>query len=305
MDTITSHRAFFRERLTHWHSETSFHTLLHTNPCNKGARYRKYAFLPTDNSRWLTIKTSPSGKKILSVSGIVRTVVDGPIGAGGSSTIEYMNLADGNYEICSSNDLEGVHTEVRIKPTSAAGCKDMWVNNIYGNPVVQFDADHPPDIPPIKLDGHYIAVLDERFVYSDVQNNLLQLTSNVTDGSCSHIVNGAPEIAFVGTISNGNEIEYYIHSPTLTVHKNTLEQPLLDGGKAAMTETESAPSERMKVICSNAPRTFLNEDFCVLSDDACIAEEVDDVEIVLSLENLEAIHTITGGAGGPDTKYGK
>jgi hypothetical protein len=304
MENMTSHRAFFRERLTHWHTETSYHTLLHTNPCTKGARYRKYAFLPTDNGRWLTITTSPYGKKILSVDGVTRTVVSGPIGAGGSSTIEYPDLNDGKYQFCLNNDLEGVHTEVLIRPTSSSGCKDLWVNGIYGNPTVQFDANHSPDNLPITLDGNYVPVINDRFVFSDVSNNLLQLTSDVTYDQCSGIVPGAPEAAYVGTITDGTEIQYYLHSATFTVQENTLEQPLLDGGKAAVTKTESALFERMQVVCSNAPRTYLNEDHCVLSDDGCVAKEGTDVDIELSLETLESIYHITGG-GGPDTLYGK
>jgi hypothetical protein len=71
----TSHRQFFRERATSWHTETAFQGLLSTHPCSQDARYRKYAFLRTDAERWVTIETSGSDR-ILSINGQIRTVVD-------------------------------------------------------------------------------------------------------------------------------------------------------------------------------------------------------------------------------------
>lgn len=135
MATITSHRAFFRERLTHWHSESSYHSLLHKNPCEEGARYRRYAFLPTDNDRFMKIESSAVDPSmvILSVGGITRTVVQGPVQCGGSSQPD-LDLSDGEYEIGTPADLEGVHTEVRIKPCSTCNYCDLWINGEYGNP---------------------------------------------------------------------------------------------------------------------------------------------------------------------------
>jgi len=304
MSTITSHRAFFRERVTHWHTESTYHNLLHTEPCNEGARYRKYAFIPTDNDRFIKIETSTvnASKAILSIDGVTRTIADKPIGWGGSSTVDGV-LSDGEYEVCSFRDLEGVHTEVRIIPFPGAGCKDLWVGGIYGNPPIQFDDDHLPDNPTIDLDGNFVHVLDERFVWSDAEHNLLQLTSAMNVTNCPNIVAGAPEAAYIGTTSNGGDVEYWIHSPSLMLMTNTLDQPLIDGGKAAITKTESAPFERMRAVCSNAPRTFLNEDYCVLSDEGCMREEGDDVDILLNTEHLELMHTVTGGPGGQETKY--
>ena len=103
MSEISSHRAFFRERLTAWHSESSYHSLLHTNPCEAGARYRRYAFLPTDNDRFMDVSQSPynSALTVLSVGGVVRTVVEGPVEYGGDEVDEIKGtLTPGSYEIC-------------------------------------------------------------------------------------------------------------------------------------------------------------------------------------------------------------
>jgi hypothetical protein len=78
---LTSHRQYFRERVTGWHSETSEVGLLHTGACEKGARFRQYALLWIESGRFIDIEQSPYDEKklILSVEGQVRTVVDGPL----------------------------------------------------------------------------------------------------------------------------------------------------------------------------------------------------------------------------------
>jgi len=50
-----------------------------------------------------------------------------------------------------------------------------------------------------------------------------------------------------------------VFDPRLVLETNTIENPLLDGGGTAVVETNRG------MECSNAPRTFLNEDSCVLS----------------------------------------
>ena len=70
----TSHRQFFRERATSWHTEITFQGLLSTHPCSQDARYRKYAFARTDKERYVTIQSIGS-KRVLSINGQIRTVV--------------------------------------------------------------------------------------------------------------------------------------------------------------------------------------------------------------------------------------
>lgn len=174
-------------------------------------------------------------------------------------------------------------------------------------PPVQFDDNHPPDNIPIELGTGFEYVLDDRYPYSDSDHNLLQLSLTIAMDGCSGILPGAPEAAYVGTTindANGN-MEYWLHTTSFTIQSNTLEEPLVDGGRAAMNATESATFDRQRAVCSNAPRTFLNEDYCVLSNDACYQDEGPDVDIELNLANLELMHYSTGGAGGPDTVYGK
>jgi hypothetical protein len=302
----TSHRGFFREHLTHWHYETSYHTLLHTGPCQQGARYRRYAFLHTDTYRMLKIETSPhnSSQLVLSVDGETRTVVNGPASCG-SWRGPGNPIATGVYEIC-WNPLEGVNGKVNIEVGGSCGC-ELAFGGVYGNPVVQFDSKHLPNKPTINLNGRTMPVLSDRITFSDYDFELLQVTMDLppTEISCpsQNSIPGAPDVVRVGTTSTNGKTEYWIHTASFHMEHNDVYAPLLDGGKAAMDKTANAPAARMKAVCSSAPRTFLNEDYCVLSDDACHAEEGPDVLINLNLTNLQLIYNSTGRAAGDTTRY--
>ena len=308
---MTSHRAFFRQHLTHWHTETSYHSLLDTNACEKGARFRKYTFIHTDIDRMMQITTSPhnSSKVILSVDGQIRSIVDGPLQCGNWEGIKdnIPELTDGEYQIC-WHPLDGLEGAIRVKNNKINKCDcDLFFGGVYGNPMVNFDDEHFPDLPLIDLGENAIPVLSDRFYNSDVETEMLQLSTNLTDSVCNNVsikTPGAPNTIRVGkTINNNGALDYWIHTTSFKLRNNDIDNPLPDGGKDAMMATADAPHERMMLACSSAPRTFLNEDSCILSENACYAEEGPDVDIELNLINLEKIHSATGGAGGEDTRY--
>ena len=66
---------------------------------------------------------------------------------------------------------------------------------------------------------------------------------------------GAPGPTIFG-ILNG---QYLAYDPRLVLETNTVENPLSDGGGTAVVETNG------QMMCSNAPRSFINEDSCKLS----------------------------------------
>jgi hypothetical protein len=74
---VTSHRALFRRKLNA-KMETATHNGAVTHPCQKGTRYRLYAFSSKDYEKYLEIETVGK-KRVLKIDGFVRTVVDGPI----------------------------------------------------------------------------------------------------------------------------------------------------------------------------------------------------------------------------------
>ena len=74
---LTSHRAMFRQRMNS-KMETATHQGAVTHPCQKGTRYRRYAFTSHDTSKYVDISTV-GNKRIISIDGFIRTVVNGPI----------------------------------------------------------------------------------------------------------------------------------------------------------------------------------------------------------------------------------
>jgi hypothetical protein len=175
---------------------------------------------------------------------------------------------------------------------------------LTGNPIVQFDNDHRPDLPVISLGSNFVPVMSEQFYFSDIQDEMLQLTNDLSDINCDYeALAGAPDKVIVGVTTSDAGTEYWIHTTSFELLNNEIETPLLDGGKAAMEVSANAPYERMQLACSSAPRTFLNEEQCVMSESACHSRDGEDVMINLNVANLEKIYTYTGGIGGEETRY--
>jgi hypothetical protein len=164
------------------------------------------------------------------------------------------------------------------------------VHGSSGNPTVQFESGYLPNYPTIPLDNNAFPVLSDRFYFSDVEVEMLQVKFNVSNANCTNAaLPGAPARVIVGTTNEAGGIKYWIHTTSFELKDNDLDSPLPDGGKSAVTAGLASPNERMRMACSAAPRTFLNEDKCILSDDACYAQEGPDVDITLNVENLRKI----------------
>lgn len=76
MESITSHREYYRQRTNDRVRQTSS-TGVPTHPCQKGARYRRYAFVQYDEWKTVDLITdSVTGRKVLYRDGQARTVLD-------------------------------------------------------------------------------------------------------------------------------------------------------------------------------------------------------------------------------------
>ena len=82
----------------------------------------------------------------------------------------------------------------------------------------------------------------------------------------------------------------WVFDPRLILESNTVESPLQDGGGAVTLETAD------KTKCSNVPRTFLNEESCVLSTEssACNVGISVDATFELNENNIKTINSLTG-----------
>jgi len=90
--------------------------------------------------------------------------------------------------------------------------------------------------------------------------------------------NGKPAPAIYGRW-NGMDLVY---DPRLVLEVNTVENPLRDGGGTAVVETNG------QMMCSNAPRSFINEDYCMLStaQTACSSKVPPVMTVKLDQTNL-------------------
>eukprot|EP00536_Pseudo-nitzschia_multiseries_P010764 jgi/Psemu1/204058/e_gw1.338.42.1 len=138
---ITSHRQFFRERANNFHSETTGMGTLDFGPCQQGARYRSFVFVPKDIGRYLTISSSSVNRnyKVLSVGGHVRSVIPGRVKRRISSTNKLV-VPDGSYEICSIAPEPAIGSHVGIKVNFT--CYDALFDGVFGNPIVKLDEQH-------------------------------------------------------------------------------------------------------------------------------------------------------------------
>jgi hypothetical protein len=75
----TSHREIFRRRMN-VRMEVDTRQAAVSHPCQAGTRYRKFAITVRDSGKQMKV-TSIGMKKILSIEGFVRTVVQGPMHA--------------------------------------------------------------------------------------------------------------------------------------------------------------------------------------------------------------------------------
>lgn len=210
-----------------------------------------------------------------------------------------------SYQMC-SNPYEGVGGRLllRGKDTNNS-CRHFYFGGIYGNPAVQFDDVHLENRSVVNLPTEsYIPVMIQYF-YQD-QTEMIFLTDDLTARDCNGndaFIAGMPERAMIGATSDSNGTNFWLQTLSFKTLDNDVDAPLSDGGKTAVEVTSNATEKRLKAICSSAPRTFLNEDSCILSDDACYINEGKDVDVSLELKNLRKIYDVTGGEAGDDTRY--
>ncbi|KAL3922848.1 MAG: hypothetical protein SGILL_001983 [Bacillariaceae sp.] len=308
----SSHRQYFRERMTNWQPQTSEFGLVRAEPCDVGARFRKYTFLKTDRDRWVSFEESPfdSNKVLLYMNGVLANVLEKPIQYEKDKVLHDLDISRSYYVY--SNPVEGIGGRVRFYVTDVDGvnsARSMLFGGLYGNPAIWFDDDHLSLVEDLVVSlesGSYTEVMTQYFWYGNAE--MLHLTSQLAEDQCNmtdDAILGFPDRLVLGrTLFNGTD-EYWVHTTAYLTQQNDFEQPLVDGGKKAVDLTKDAPNEEkhLRAFCSSAPRTFLNEDTCILSDNACYPKEGSDKDIDLTEKNLEKIYTVTGGEGGAETRY--
>lgn len=115
------------------------------------------------------------------------------------------------------------------------------------------------------------------------------LYGGLNDALCSQLsdVTEESDAPVFGQLPDGSWLQW---DPIMILEENTVDSPLPDGG--GLVRSLSGEETR----CSNAPRTFLNEDNCFLSDSshACGSAGTPALTIDLNTDNIHELHRISG-----------
>ncbi len=125
----------------------------------------------------------------------------------------------------------------------------------------------------------------------NIASAITVMSQEIDHDLCSNVVqDGTPVFA------RSQHNQTFIFVPYVVLQTNTIDDPLKDGGGTIVASTKS------NVQCSNAPRTFLNDDTCQLSNDdnACTNFHTDSdggyfqSKIDLTQSNILEFHKLTG-----------
>lgn len=299
-EPLSSHREFYRERTNPRMDQVFFSARGGPNPCDEKSRWRKFSFTSKDMLSEKVFSVTPvadgggtNGPYVAMIDGFARTVI---------SSLELDSGAllalDTDYNLCHPRyDFwkEGKGDSFKIR----VGGKCLSLKD--GNPPIDIgllEANNF-DLNIIKMDGADLMPIDNpeyESLYwpSFGTGNEFMLKSAFSSPDCEALPkpyskDGSSAAPIFMKRSVGDKFEYMIYDPHLVLLENTVESPMKGGGGQAVLDTDG------EMICSNAPRNFLNEDNCYLSYDesACSSQSPAVNTITLNSEFLKKIDGMT------------
>ena len=217
----------------------------------------------------------------LELNGWTRTVVD-------NFTINDSGYAGYNfdstfkYQLCDTpEEIIGGDLYIQLQDGSCVAAQ---------NPAISLDGFETDVTYIFNLPDNSMELTDEQWSGGEEQVFLLR-TSLFNNSSfsvmCSELplVPEAGDEPIFGKLSDGT---WLMFDPRLDLMTNTLSFPAQDGGKEAFAASGGVTT------CSNAPRTFLNEDQCQLSSDACKPSSNNDVFLLLENSTITTLNNLTG-----------
>ena len=282
---MTSHREFFRSRANSvWPSPEAIGR--GGKPCSAGSRWRQRAFSPMEvNDRFNPYKlnivpiqsychnpNASATHHVLFLDGYPRTAVEG---------LDLSQFVSSPEEVGWHLDFEICHLyPLHIRVFQEFPNQNPCIRVFHENPIVDF----PESMCHI---GQNIDLSSANT--SPVGDNDILLQDDLSDDLCETLPETASKLdpPIFGQLSDGSHV---IFDARLILLDNTAESPALDGGGEVSLETNEI------TLCSSAPRTFLNEDTCVLSTDpsACAIDKSVEALIPLNEENILQLHDLTG-----------
>jgi len=143
------------------------------------------------------------------------------------------------------------------------GCRVLYADGRFlGNPRVYFDSQTNPARPAIMLDGAVSSTRQGGGLIGEIM-----LSQDLRDPLCPTLPSVTQSSTLVGLFEN----QYWLHDPRFVLQRNTLEDPLPDGGKSLVEETHAGGALR-HTLCSNVRRNFLNEETCKITTESACGE---------------------------------
>ena len=242
------------------------------HPCDKFSRWRKFSFVRNDLTQSMSrsIRVKGNGPYVLYFDGNYRTTVDN-FWIEKNDTYKFDSEFD--YTICQNPEERiGGALYIRLQDNKCVKAENPQVN---GNGQ-QSNIEYVLDLP------NTIEVID-----SDFGGEEFILPSALNDNICNNIP-AVPEIGDGLVFGRLDATTWLQFDPRLNLKTNTPTSPISDGGKIEMQNSGGTTS------CSNVPRSFLNEDGCTLSSDACkSSSSSSDFQIVLDNTSITQLYNLS------------
>ncbi len=236
------------------------------------------SFVRNDYQEWSprilnVVGEGGNGPYRLYLDGNLRTVVD-DFWLGKDDSFSFN--PDYDYQICSPRwflrDVVGGDLYIKLENEECVQAENPRVDITgYENEV--------PSAYILDLSGESLELIDEELS----NGGDFILPTGLSDPKCDSIPS-VPNGPVFGKLQDGSWLQF---DPRIELSTNTPSFPLVDGGKS--TELASGG----KSYCSNVPRTFLNEDGCVLSSDACRPAVSTEVDILLDGDTIKTLFDLT------------
>ena len=257
------------------------------HPCDVDTRWRKISFVRNDNlwsmeKRLRVLSETPGvGPFRIVFNDWTRTVVQN-FNVDNSGYENYVFDSTHEYSICNNpQEIIGGRLYIRLEDGNCVYAQNPEVN-LTG---FEFSVQNIFDIPDGALE-----VIDESWTGGEDLVYLLK-TSFFDNPSYSSICSSLPSVPelgdepIFGRLSNGS---WLMFDPRLHLFENTVDSPIPDGGKFIATSSGG------DTYCSNVPRTFLNENQCQISINACKPSSNKAIDILLENETISVLNHLTG-----------
>jgi len=274
----TLHRKFWRKRANPM-LPASINFGHKDHPCEGPSKWRRYTFNRRDccENEW-HFRVLGEDPYVLNYRGQDRTVV-------AKSDFYVLDQAyiDANYTFNQTykytmcgNPSESIGGNIRIRLENGA-CVNA------PNPVVNFSGYENLVSYALNLNSTGdLQPINEKWSFAQ---GFLSL-DDLHDADCNVIPLENQEGFVFGQLPDGSWLQF---EPRLQLATNTPMAPLPDGGKVAEFKTEK------RTTCSNAPRTFLNQEQCVLSTNACLfSSSSSELTITLDSKTIYELYNLTG-----------